>query len=565
MKHDRTREYLQQLHDDPVLFLEDLWRSVGLPEPEPIQKQMILWMAHGPNRLGILAFRGASKTWVAIAYALWLLFRDPNERIKFISRSQQHAKDSLYMARKWLDAAPYLHFLKPDSKNRGQRDSALQFDVGPAPDDRTPSFGAVGIEGQITGTRATRIFPDDIETPRNTATPERRQTLWKLSKEFDNMIVPGGQTVFLGTPHNEETIYVELRKRGYAFQVWPARYPTLDEPVADLAEPLEKDLAEGRAKRGDPTCPTRFPEAELAAREKAQGYSTWLMQWMCISSFGDETLYPLKLRDLMVFNCQRDRAPVFMAWGVKNEAGASTLMDEIPCCGFGNDALYGPIAYEREWQPYTGVKMWIDPAGGTKHGDKTGYAIVGHLNGLLYALAVGGIPGGASTENLSALAKLALEWKVRQIFVEDLGGYGMLADALGPILRRFFTEPSKDDPTGWACSIEPQRVTGQKEVRIIESLEPVTRGHRLVVNEPVARNQKLQHQLTHITRRRDWLKHEDELESLAMCVRQWRLALSLDPEQAAERSKRDAMDQQVKDHLALAGVSDGGPRWFAHQ
>ncbi len=67
------------------------------------------------------------------------------------------------------------------------------------------------------------------------------------------------------------------------------------------------------------------------------------------------------------------------------------------------------------------------------------------------------------------------------------------------------------------------KVSGQKEVRIIEIMEPMLNQHRLVIDKETlerdldapAIHYSLTHQLSHITRDRDSLKHDDRLDSLA--------------------------------------------------
>lgn len=85
--------------------------------------------------------------------------------------------------------------------------------------------------------------------------------------------------------------------------------------------------------------------------------------------------------------------------------------------------------------------------------------------------------------------------------------------------------------------------SGQKELRIIDTLEPVMGRHRLVVNEQVWHDdityvQKyamdhrtvytLWNQLTKITMDRGALIHDDRLDSLAGAVRPWVDRIAID-------------------------------------
>ena len=117
-------KYVALLASDFPFFLEQLWQAVNLPALAPHQKQIGAWLQHGPRRRGVRAFRGAAKTWCTIGYCLWRLFKDPNERILLVSKSEKHSKDSLYMARKWIGTVPFLQHMVPD-RAEGQRDLSL--------------------------------------------------------------------------------------------------------------------------------------------------------------------------------------------------------------------------------------------------------------------------------------------------------------------------------------------------------------------------------------------------------------------------------------------------------
>src|SRR5690606_10801496 len=98
-----------------------------------------------------------------------------------------------------IEDIPMLHHLRPDpSKN--QRDSNIAFDVGPATPSGSPSVKSVGITGQLTGSRADIIIGDDIEIPSNSATPDLRNKLSELVKEFAAVLSPNGKIIYLGTP-----------------------------------------------------------------------------------------------------------------------------------------------------------------------------------------------------------------------------------------------------------------------------------------------------------------------------------------------------------------------------
>ena len=562
MNDDRKRleQYIEKLAGNFEFFCQELWEAVGLPDLAKHQRQIANWLQNGPRRRGVRAFRGASKTWVTLAYCLWRLFRDSNDRIMLVSKSEKHSKDSLHMVRKWITSVPWLNHMAP---KKGQRDSAIQFDIGPSKEDRTPSFSAYGIGGQLTGARASCIVSDDVETAQNTLTLEMRQRLREEVKEFENILIPGGDIVILGTPHHEESLYDKLVDGGYKFRSWPARYPTEKELVADVAPEVIEEMHSG-AEVGESLWPTRFNTEELIEREASAGRSTFAMQYMMITSLGDELKYPLRLSDFIVFPVQRDRAPVTIAWGRTNDRGGTTRCEDIASLGFGTDGFYAPIMYDQEWDRYTGTKMWIDPSG--RGADKTAYAIVSHCRGFLYIKACAGISGGYGREVLEELASVAKKHNAREILIEDNFGQGMFAELFRPVIRQYFEEPTEKNENGWGASIDTVRVTRQKEVRIIEALEGPMNQHRIVIAPEVAQDQELQRQITRITRQRNCLQHDDQIDALASCVAEWTEVMSTDIGKTKERYEQEQFDALLTEHYRKAGDSRGyGPRWFDHK
>lgn len=551
-------DYISRLVHDFPFFLEELWKAVGLPNIARHQLQIGDWLQNGPRRRGVRAFRGASKTWVTLGFCLWRLFSNENERIMLVSKTEKHSRDSLYMVRSWIDRVPWLTHLSPSNKD-GNRDSATQFDIATAPADRVPSFSAYGIGGQLTGGRATMIIADDVETNQNTMTQDMRARLREEVKEFENILIPGGDIVFLGTPHHEETLYDKLLEAGYQFYSWPARYPKPDEAVPQLYVKLQDDMKSGLVKPGDSIWPERFTDQELMEREAAEGRSTFVMQYMMITHMSDGMKFPLRLNDLIVFPMNKDQAPVTLSWGMTNDRGRSTRYEDIPSLGFGIDAFHAPIFWDSEWAKYGGTKMWVDPSG--RGADKTGYAIVSHLNGYLFVKAVGGFDGGYDETVLTGLVHQAQMHGVGIIHVEDNFGTGMFASLLDPVVARARTASQGV----WGASIEPVRVSGQKELRIITTLEPLFNQHRLIFHPDVARNNELQKQITRITRVRNCLRHDDEIDSLAMCCKMWQDVMQIDPEASADNAKLRWFKQQLDDHMADMGMTNNEPRWFKHK
>ncbi|NLW49172.1 MAG: hypothetical protein GXY86_17795 [Firmicutes bacterium] len=111
---------------------------------------------------------------------------------------------------------------------------------------------------------------------------------------------------------------------------------------------------------------------------------------------------------------------------------------------------------------------------------------------------------------------------------------------------------------------------GSKERRIIDTLEPVLNQHKLVVDKGVIKadlamvdnniQYSLIYQLTHITREKQCLKHDDWLDSLAMAVGHFKNSLQWDEKKALESYKQKVTAEWIKE--ALGCSRKGRPKFF---
>ena len=150
----------EPLSTDFRYFLVLVWRHLNLPDPTPIQLDIAHYMQHGSKRRIVEAFRGVGKSWMAAAYVLWLLRNDPQKKIMAVSASKTRADDFTMFCIRLIREMPMLQCLEPDRDE--QRSAVNRFDVRPAIPDQSPSVKAVGIFGQLTGSRADLILSDDV-------------------------------------------------------------------------------------------------------------------------------------------------------------------------------------------------------------------------------------------------------------------------------------------------------------------------------------------------------------------------------------------------------------------
>lgn len=535
-----TCESERRLHDDFRAFVWLIWRHLELPAPTKRQLAIASYLQHGPQRRMIQAWRGAAKSYLTCAYALWRLYRNPDERVKIVSANRDKAIENATFIRRLIDEVEQLRFLRPKA---GGRDSVLAFDVGPASAAPTPSVSCVGITGQLTGGRANILISDDVEVPNNSFTEAMREKLAKLVTEFEALIIPERwDIIVLGTPQTEQSIYRIMRAKGYDCRIWPVRYPTpeqVEKYDGALAPDIADELVRNPSLAGTSVEPTRFTDLDLAGREAGYGKSGFALQFMLDTSLSDADRYPLKTSDLICTDVDLDVAPSKIVWS----SDPRLAWGDIANVGFSGDRLYRPLHTADTMQPYQGRLMVIDPSG--RGGDETAYVVLYMLNGMLFLKEWGGFRSGYDEATLEGLARIAQRNQVRHLLVESNFGDGMFVKLLEPYLVRI-----------WPVTTEEVRAHGQKERRIIEDLEPVLNQHRLVVDAGMVRKDvgvgeteqkySLLYQLTHLTSERGALRHDDRIDALAHGVRYFREQLARDVEKAEQDHLDKLRDEQLR-------------------
>jgi len=540
------------------VFAYLVWKHLNLPEPTPVQYDICHYLQHGPKRSIIEAFRGVGKSFLTSAFVLWVLLRDPQKKILVVSASKERADAFSTFVKRLINEMEILQHLKP---KEGQRDSVIAFDVGPAIADHSPSCKSIGVTGQLTGSRADIIVADDIETPGNSATQMMRDKLSELVKEFDSILKPleTSRIIYLGTPQLEMSLYNQLGERGYETRIWPALYPELPKIVSyqgKLAPLITKNLEADAGRSGMPTDPRRFGEEDLMERRVSYGRSGFALQFMLDTSLSDADRYPLKVSDLLIVNMNPTMAHTKVVWS----AAPELVINDLPNVALTGDKFYRPMWHTDEMSEYTGCVMAIDPSG--RGADETGYAVVKVLAGTMYLVAAGGLIGGYSDQTLESLAKLAKLHQVNHVIVEANFGDGMYTKLLTPIMAKHHR-----------CMIEEVKHSTQKEARIIDTLEPVMSGHRLVVDQKVVEQDynsaqgdikySLIYQMTRITRDRGALAHDDRLDALSMAVGYWVEHMARDQDKAVQSIRDKNLGVDLKKFMKNAlGRKPRDPSWM---
>ena len=567
-------EMVQNHYSSFIPFLEDVMEELGFSTTE-IQKDIGGYIAYGPQYLMVQAQRSQAKTTIAAAFAVWYLLHSPAGRVLIVSAGGDQATDIATLIIRIIMNMDVLACMRPD-KSAGDRTSVEGFDVHHSLKgiDKSASVDCIGIDANLQGRRADLLIPDDIESSKNSATPTQRAKLLHLTKDFTS-INQTGRIIWLGTPQTMESIYNSLPARGVVTRIWPGRYPTPEQTAhyGNSLAPLivsrlatNPGLASGGGMLGDqgkPLDPALLDEETLQKKERDQGTAYFQLQHMLNTAMMDALKYPLKAERLTVLEAAGNLFPLTVVRGMTQGNLKDYAAHEHAF------KLSLPHDISKETARLQSVVAYIDPAGGGANADETAYAIAGFLNGNVYLLAVGGVPGGYDPDKLGILAERIKPFAdisagTLVVKIEKNMGFGAFRAVFTPILRKAIP----------LCGIEDDLVTGQKEARIINTLEPVMGRGALIVTEHAVRHDletsslyapalrltySFFYQLAKISLIRNALVHDDRIDAVEGAVRHFTEQLALDQQKQLAALAAKAHAEAISDPLGYNRYGNVAP------
>jgi len=189
----------------PAFYL--LWAKHQRWKVPAIHLRAAHWLEHRKELAVFRAHRGFSKSTLLAVHNAWRYYRDPQYRILHQSESDPTA---------YKTSRDTQNVLRNHPLTRGMfRDGGVQeWWVSGSNDPRNASMYARGILSNVTSARADECQNDDVEVPRNIQTPEAREKLRYRLGEQVHILVPGGRTLFVGTPHTHDSLYDEQQALG---------------------------------------------------------------------------------------------------------------------------------------------------------------------------------------------------------------------------------------------------------------------------------------------------------------------------------------------------------------
>ncbi len=530
------------LHDvvnDFGMFYAYMFNQMHLPTPTEGQLEMAAFLGNQEYKdKMLLALRGLGKSLTAQLYVLWRLLRNQDEHILVLSGSSKRSKNFTNFCLSMMRSVPLLQHLYPQSS---QRKASDHFDVNGSKPSDSPNMFAAGIETGLAGFRATIIVSDDIEQPTNSRTPDARALLIHFFNEAINLLISEGdedkqgEVVILGTYQSQESIYKELEKGGYEVFIIPAEYPSNQDLYEHRLAPYLAARLKNFPDLAGTAVDERFPEPVLAKRRLKIGKSAYNLQYLLNPADTDELKFPLKLRDLLVTDIDMIDNPLRYTYSSENK------IKDLKHWGFVTDSFMSPKWESEERKPFEYIAMTIDPSG--RGADETGYSIGGLLNGKIFVLAFGGVQGGYDDETLNGLVDMAVKYKVNDIVIESNFGDGAFLHMLTPKVE---TRKKK-------IGLLEITATKNKENRIIDTLEPLFNQHRIIFDRQQLERDftqkakySLSYQITHMSREKNCIPHDDRLDSLEMLCSHMMEWLAVNDEWGMEKAEDEALRLELE-------------------
>ncbi len=506
-------------------------------EPTPLQYAMMESLQEHGVDMQLQAGRGAGKSVLTSILASWFLLRDPNCTIMVLSATAQKAVEFISMTRRICDLVPYCSHLAPMDN---MTDNAFAFNCGARSKvGQDASVFARGITSQITGSHADVVISDDIEIEGNSNTAQQREKLLNRLHELEQIRNPGGRVIMLGTPQTRDSIYNQLAQ-SYPQVKFPAVIP--DKSVLSQCENVADWIMQLPGEDGSSTQPERFTQELLEQRKSKIGPAKFDLHYRLDCSLADVDKYPLRLADLVVFDVDSELFPTKVIW-------ANSEPHKLPSFGMSGDKLYKPMYISSDYVPYTQTIVFVDPSG--RGSDETAVCIASLANGYIVIHDIIGLEGGYDEPTLEKIAKYALQYNANQIMIESNFGDGTITALLRPVVGRICGQVAVDE----------YRVTGNKEARMIDSIEPVMAAHRLVFNTRAIRQKDTQMQITRLTDLKGALKHDDRVDALSAACNHWRDGLQVDVDEMAARNQlkaeEDYLNMWADDSRRGAVISEG--------
>ena len=494
MKSPRQLEKI--FKKDFTVFAETIFQTtLQLGPLTAVQRDICKLLQHNENpRLFLSCFRNAGKSVILSLFAIWKLYLNPDEKILVISATSPRSKDFVRFCKDVIDKTPLLQGLA-ELRGSKNRNSAFAFDIVGAKPSQFASLKAIGITGQITGSRATIVIFDDVEINSNSQTEASRIKLSEAVKESNALILPGGFIYIIGTPQSRFSIYNDLT--GFETIKYPIYYPNYNYEF--LAPYLEAKRQANPDLIGTITDTDRFTPKDIEARKLAYGESLFQLQYMLDTTLSDNDRFPLRVSDLRVIATMPDR--YFIEY---QDFGAES---------YRNNEFVQLQPTDQHTLEYSTKIIAVDPCG--RGQDELAAIVLATGGGRVFILdSYYNKSGGYDDEAMNGVLALAKKHKVKTIVAEQNYGGGMY--------NRLLIKHIKENNANLGIVVEAIFSRGTKANRIIASVEPFLNSGKLVADVGWFRQElenpqfNLFQQMGTIECGHIYSKHDDRIDALSI-------------------------------------------------
>ena len=403
------------------------------------------------DRLFLSCFRGFGKSYLLALFAVWTLYNDPDEKIIVVSASSPRSKDFVRFCKDVILKTPLLEgMISTNRRGQDLRTSIYSFDCVGSKPSQFASLKAVGITGQVTGSRATMVIYDDVEISTNSQTETARFKLAEAMKESNALLLPKGKIMIIGTPQSRFSIYNSMD--GFKTFKYPIYYPDPNN-YKNLAPFLAKKVKKNKKLLNTITEKERFSEDDINSRHEAYGKSQFQLQYQLDTTLLDELLFPLQARLLRICNVGADKAYTKYKVSEEFQSKGYTFTRAIPST--------------KNMFPFDQVICSIDTAG--KGICENSSTILKTLGGNVFIADSINHKDGFTDETFKEILLKCRKHGVSLIVVESNYSNGLWANLLIKHLKE----------EKLAIGVEEIFSKGKKSKRIVASIEPFLTAGKL--------------------------------------------------------------------------------------
>lgn len=379
------------------------------------------------------AYRHSGKSDLLCMYVCWRLYVDADYTCVIVSATNKLASRNARTIRKWLTINPLTEHLVPDRQSDTEW-KTNNFSVLRPRASNHASVQSTSISSQMTGFHGQEVLGDDVETSDNVRTDEGRQAIRDGVAELTS--IADERWIYVGTPHDEDTIYNEMIDSGYELYRRPVWNPD-----------------------GLPAWPERHDENWIRQKEKDNTTGRFKSQYLLIATAVYEAQFDWEL--VHEYDCEIE---------VSNWDFQETNRGQEPVWYIGGEPIRQIVGY---WDPATGLE---------NRDDSVFAVLIKTVNNNVYVHSTRDLSPVSRTTGFDKQCQEVIDdcenYLVRKVWVEKNFSW-TLANELKTVARDRKNKRLRIE--------ESQRTRGQnKQEFIAEAIEPLMKTGKLYVHERVA-------------------------------------------------------------------------------